>query len=131
MANAPDYGVDLSATTDLNPLLLEVTGEELMCQVALHRLYGRPGSLLSNPIDNTLDARDFLSNDITPSALPRIAGQCQAALLGDQRIFSASVSASFDPKTGLLLLSIAGTGATGPFNLTLAVSAVTIEILRP
>jgi hypothetical protein len=131
VANAPDYGVDLSCTTGLNPLLLTVTGSELMCQVALHRLYGRPGSLLSNPIDNTLDARDFLSNDITPQSLPRIAGQCVAALTGDQRIFSATVGATFDAKSGLLTLSIAGTGSSGPFNLTLAVSDVTVEILRP
>lgn len=131
MANAPDYGVDLSCLTGLNPLLLTVSGTELMNQVALHRLYQRPGTLLSNPVDNTLDARDFLANDITPSSLPRIAGQCQSALLGDQRIFSASVKASFDAKTGLLTLDIAGTGASGPFNLTLAVSQVTIEILRP
>lgn len=131
MANTPDYGVDLSCTTGLNTLLLDVSGAELMGQVALRRLYTRAGTLLSNPVDNTLDVRDFLANDITPAALPRIAGQCQSALLGDQRIFAASVQASFSPNTNVLTLNIAGTGAQGPFNLTLAVSAVTVEILRP
>jgi hypothetical protein len=127
---AVDYGRDISCTTDLNPLLLDVTGSELMGQVCLRRLFARPGSTLSNPVDNTLDARDFLSQSITPRDLPRIGGLCVAALEGDQRIFSASVVASFDPILHLLTLDIAGTGANGPFNLTLVVSAVTVELLR-
>ncbi len=126
-----EYGVDFSCDTDLNPLLLLVRGNELMSQVCLRRLFARPGSLLSNPVDNTLDARDFLSTGITPSDLPRIGGQCASALMGDQRITTASVVASFNASTNLLSLAISGFGALGPFNLTLAVSAVTIEILRP
>lgn len=127
---AIDYGRDLSCTTGLDPLLRDVTGNELMEQVCLRRLYARPGSTLSNPVDNTLDARDFLSQGITPSDLPRIQGLCAAALLGDQRIFSATVLGSFTPSTNVLTLNIAGNGAQGPFNLTLAVSAVTVELLR-
>jgi hypothetical protein len=127
----PDYGVDLDCGSDLNPMLTTVTGQTLMEQVCLRRLFTRPGRLLSNPVDNTLDARDFLSAGITPTDLPRIQGQCAGALLGDQRISSATVAASFAPQPGLLTLDITGFGAFGPFNLTLAVSAVTIEILRP
>ncbi len=126
-----DYGVDLSCTTDLNGLLLDVTGQELMNQACLRRLFTRPGTLLSNPVDNTLDARDFLSKEIRPQDLRSIGGQCASALLGDQRIFSAIVTATFVPLTNVLTLNITATGANGPFNLTLAVTAVTIEILRP
>ncbi len=127
----PDYGADLSCTSDLDPLMRLVTGETLMSQVALHRLFCRQGRLLSNPVDNTIDARDFISEGITQSGLPRIQGLCKSALEGDPRIFSASVSASFDTRTSVLELGINGVGAGGPFALTLAVSAVTIEILRP
>lgn len=102
-----------------------------MAEICCRRLFARPGSLLSNPVDNTLDARDFLSTGITQRDLPRIGGQCSAALTGDQRIFSASVIASFNPNLMTLTLNITGTGAQGPFNLTLAVSQVTVEILRP
>lgn len=128
---AIDYGLDLSATTDVDPLLLTVSGTELMNQVCLRRLYCRPGRLLSNPVDNTLDARDFIANGIKPSDLPRIQGLCQAALLGDQRIYSATVLGGFVPSTNVLTLRLSGFGAFGPFNLTLAVSAVTVELLRP
>jgi hypothetical protein len=125
-----DYGTDLSASTDLNPLLIDVNGSQLMAEVCTRRLYTRPGALLSNPVDNTLDARDFLSQQIAPRDLPRIAGQCCSALLGDQRIYTATCSATFDPVTKIMRLAIAGTGASGPFNLTLAVSSVTVELLR-
>lgn len=127
---AVDYGADLSATTDLDPMLRTVTGSELMGEVALRRLYQRPGSLLSNPVDNTLDVRDFLSQGITTRDLPTIQGRCVAALTGDQRIYSATVAATFDPNLNLLTLAITGSGALGPFNLTLAVSDVTVEVLR-
>ena len=130
MAATIDYGVDLSCDTDIDPLLRDVTGTTLMQQVCLRRLFCRPGRLLSNPVDNTIDVRDFLSGDITPEQLPGIRGKCQSALLGDQRIFSATVAASFDPNLHVLTLSIVGNGASGPFNLTLAVTGVTVELLR-
>lgn len=128
----PNYGVDLSCTSDIDPLLRDVTGVELMAQVCVRRLFCRQGRLLSNPIDNTIDARDFLSQGITPSDLPRIQGLCAGALLGDPRIFPpTTVAASFNPNLRVLTLAINATGAAGPFSLTLAVSAVTVELLRP
>lgn len=126
-----DFGTDLSCGTDLDPLLRDVSGSDLMEEVCQRRLYCRPGDDLTNPVDNTLDARDFLSTGITPSDLPRIGGQCASALLGDQRIYTATVAATFNPNLNVLTLNITGTGAQGPFNLTLAVTAVTIEVLRP
>ena len=126
-----DFGYDLSCTTDLDPLFRLVTGATLMEQVALHRLFCRQGRLLSNPVDNTIDCRDFISEGITRDDLPRIQGLCQSALVGDPRIFSASVQVSFDTATATLTLNIRGVGSGGPFELTIVVSAVTVEILRP
>lgn len=126
-----EYGVDFSCTTDLDPLLILVSGDELMGQVCVRRLFARPGSDISNPVDNTLDARDFVAAGITPSDLPSIGGRCASALNGDQRISGATVAATFNPNTHLMSLAISAFGANGPFNLTLSVSAVTIEILRP
>lgn len=126
-----DFGVDLSCGTDLDPLLRTVTGTELMNEVCERRLFCRAGSLLSNPIDNTIDVRDFVAAGIAPSDLGRIRSQVISALTGDQRIFSATCAASFDPNLQILTLAITGNGASGPFNLTLAVSAVTVEIMRP
>ena len=127
----PDYGSDLSCGTDVDPLLRLVTGSELMAQVALHRIYCRQGRLLSNPVDNTIDARDFIAQGISQKDLPRIQAQIMGAILGDPRIFSCSVQAEYTFATRSLDLEIQGTGSRGPFQLTLRVTALTIEQLRP
>ncbi len=127
-----NYGRDRSCTTDIDPMLRFVTGTELMGQVCVRRLSCRTGSLLSNPVDNTLDARDFLNKDITAKDLPRIQGLCAAAILGDQRVYPPCiVVATFDTSSRTLTLNIRGTGASGPFFQVVAVSAVTIELIRP
>src|SRR5690349_17455127 len=112
-------------------MLRLVSGSEMMGQVCLRRLYCRQGSLLSNPNDNTLDARDFVGDGVSQKDLPKIGGLCQGALLGDPRIATANVLASFTPSTKTLTLNITGTGSQGPFSLVLSVTAVTVEILRP
>ena len=128
----PDYGLDLSATTDLDPLLGTVSGSKLMGQVCLRRLYCRKGRLLSNPNAQTLDARDFVSAGINgPADLIRIQGMCSAALLGDERIQEAIVTASYDYRLKALTLTIEALGAEGPFRLTLLVTALTVDQLTP
>lgn len=127
---AVDYGRDLSCTSDLDPLLRDVTGDDLMAQVCLHRLFCRQGRLLSNPVDNTLDLRDEIAKGIKPGDETTIQGKCASALVGDQRIISASIKATFAPLTNTLTLSISGQGARGPFNLTVAATALTVELLR-
>ena len=127
----PNYGLDLSCTTDLDPLLRTVSGATLMVQLCVRRLYNRKGGLLSDPNDNTLDARDFIGQGITAADIPRIEGQCVNVLEADERIYSATVKASFDFYAQTLTLAITGLGASGPFNLTLNVTALTVELLRP
>lgn len=129
MAN-PNYGVDLSCTDDLSALLNTVSGTELMGQVCVRRLYCRKGSLLSNPLANTLDARDFISSEVGPGGIAKIQGLCQAALLDDERVFDVQVVATFSRNQKTLSLAITGTGAQGPFALVLGVSSLTVELLK-
>lgn len=126
----PDYGSDLSCTTDLNPTCPVVEGAELMAQLCLHRLYCRKGGLIGSPNENTIDARDFIGQGINGvKDLQRIKGVVTNVLLADERIASVSVEATFDHRARVLTLRITGTGALGPFTLTLLVSALTIELL--
>lgn len=127
----PDYGLDLSCTTDLDPMLRTVSGPDMMAQVCVRRLYCRRGNLLSDPNDDTIDARDLLSDGMTPKDLSRIQGIVTNVLLADERIFSVTVQATFNQLTRALILAISGVGALGPFTLTLSVSALTVELLRP
>lgn len=124
-----DYGTDLSCTTDLDPLGRLVSGDELMVQVCVRRLYCASGALLSDPTDNSIDVRDLISADIGPNDIVRIQGLCSQALLGDPRILSANVIATFS--AGTLTLRITAYGANGPFSLTLAVTALTVTLLTP
>jgi hypothetical protein len=54
-----------------------------------------------------------------------------SALVGDQRILSATAQVTFDRASNELTVAINAQGANGPFSLTLAASAVTVSILRP
>lgn len=127
----PNYGLDLSCATDLDPLLRTVTGLDLMGQVCVRRLYCARGRLLSNPNDETIDVRDFISEGITPASLPRIEATVSNVLEADERIYSAAVQATYEARTMTLTLAINGVGATGPFALTLKVTALTVELLKP
>jgi len=130
---ATDYGRDISCTTDLDPLLNDVTGNDLMVQVCVRRLFCRQGSCLSAPNAITLDVRDFLNGSLDlsqQSATQNISVQCQNALLGDERILSCTVDATYTFATKLLTLQIQANGANGPFSLTLAVNQVTVQLIR-
>jgi len=138
MATEPNYGSDIAVTVnggriDLDSTFRLVSGTEMMAQRACRRLYCRKGRLLSDPNDNTLDARDFVSQGLAANnaGLSRIRAQCQSALLGDPCIFTALVTPTYDTRTRALDLACKGTGAFGPFALTLRVTELTVELLRP
>lgn len=127
----PRYGTDWSCLTGLDPTGSLVSGSQLMAQVAFRRLYCPLKGLWSDPDQVTLDVRDFLGAPIDPRRdLPRIRQQCEAAMEGDERIFSATCLATWDQGTGTLRLDCSGVGAAGPFKLLLDVTAVTVSILR-
>lgn len=128
----PDYGTDLSCDTDLDPMGAVVSGFTMMAQVCVRRLFCRKGALLSDPLYG-IDIRDFLGSRIVATDLTRIQALCQAELNRDERIFSATVVATYTTSTKTLDLKINGVGAEGPFSLVLSVAdgEVTVQILSP
>jgi hypothetical protein len=130
---ATDYGRDMSGGIDLTPTLLDVTGDELMRQVILRRLYTPNASLISAPDEVTCDLRDFLSTEqgVRDADLRTIKGTATSALLADPRIFSAAIVIDeWDPSSGALVMRVTGEGATGPFRLVLQVTQLTIDVLE-
>ncbi len=101
-----------------------------MDQQMLHRLYTPLGTLLSDPNALTMDAREYISKGVSREDIPIIQSRVQACLLDDERIFVANVQVTFNSTTQKMQVQIQGTGAFGPFSLTLEVSALTVEILR-
>lgn len=123
----PDYGLDLSCDTDLDPMLTTVTGATLMRQAVARRLQTRNGLLFSDPLYG-LDVRDLLSADIDASGLARIKALCAAELLRDERVSTVNVTATYATTTKTLTLTIVGDGALGPFSLVVNASGGTLTV---
>lgn len=125
---ATDFGSDLSCKDDLDPTMTEVTGLNLVREAAYRRLVTRRGRLIDD-LDYGLDVRDFLSSEVTPTALGQIPGQVDAELTKDERVASSTTAAAWDPVRRALTLTITAQTAAGPFSLVLPVSQATSVLL--
>lgn len=98
----------------------------------IHRLYTPQGTLLSDPNALTIDMRIFISKGMTDADIPVIRSRIQACLLDDERVSTADVQITFNGNASSrrMEVNIRGTGALGPFSLTLSVSSLTVELLR-
>lgn len=129
---ATDYGTDISGATDLTPTMLNISGLPLMQQVICRRLYTPPGSLLSAPSAKTIDLRDYLSITIESNGSNTgfLRTAITQALLDDPRIFSVVVNLAFDSAAATMTVGLRGVGAAGPFQLTLSVNSLTVDLLK-
>jgi hypothetical protein len=80
--------------------------------------------------DYGFDLRNSIGDEITPRSLLAIRAGVRAEALKDERVFSCSVEAIYEATPRRLTVTLSGTSAEGTFALTLAVPAVTIEILK-
>ncbi len=129
------YGNDLwcgptsTNTLDLDPMMLEVTGIQLLQQAVIRRQVTTKGTDISSPNDG-IDLRQFVKQGMTQQQISVVAQTVQQELIKDQRILpSTTVVASYDTTANVLTLQETIATAQGPFSLTLAVSAVTVQVL--
>ena len=115
---------------DLDPAMRLATGRTQLAQAIGRRVTTRRGTLawIGDDLDHGIDVRDFLGSDADGQSAFRIAALVQAEVLRDERVRSCDATASVTD--GLLTLSLRLTDDDGPFRLVVAVSAVTIELLR-
>ncbi len=136
MANeldAVDYGADLMCTTDLTPTMLTDSGLALMADVCCRRLSTPNASLLSAPDERTTDLRLYIGSTQHrgEAGLGVIRTDATAALKADPRIFQAAIKFTAAPDDlSYLEMDVTGVGALGPFQLTLKVDAVTVQVLN-
>lgn len=128
-----DFGLDTSCTTSMHTAVY-ATGVRLVAEAAFRRLITRKGELLGDEEEREygFHVGDYLGSCTSPSQLAAAPGLIRAELLKDERITSADV---FVTETGTASeraweIAIDGYTGAGPFELVLAVSAVTIDILR-
>lgn len=126
--------VDADGVVDLDPAFGLVSGRLALAQAIARRITTRAGLLARIGDDPAygIDVRESLGADTDTDTDDRtafaIAAEVQAEVMLDERVRGADVSAAL--ADGVVILTILLADAIGPFRLVLAVSAVTVEILR-
>ncbi len=120
-----DYGNDTEAVSDLTFPRSQVEGEIMMAQAMARRLTTRRGGLFYAP-DYGYDLRQFLKGSVPPTSV--INGNIENELLKDDRVADVTAESTFNGTT--LEVRVFGNGAEGPFDLTISIDEVTVELLR-
>lgn len=115
---------------DLDPAFGLASGRLMLAQAIGRRITRRRGELawVGDDPDDGIDVRDFLGGDADSVSTFRIAAQVQAEALRDERVLGCEVAAS--TTDGVLTLSLRLADAAGPFRMVVAVSALTIDMLK-
>lgn len=131
MTTDADFGRDLVALDSLDTTRT-VTGIWALLYALGRRLSTARGRLLDDP-DYGFDVREYLSEEIdvsNPRTLLELQGGARAECMKDDRVGACTVRATFLDLARRLTIEVLGESSEGPFELTLGVSAVTVEILK-
>jgi hypothetical protein len=132
-ANLPNpYGSDFwigGTPLDLDPSMRLTSGRPLLSQNLVCRFSTPRGGAIDCPNDG-LDLRDLVSDGMTQSQINALQGQIQQEALKDQRVQSLTVQCSFTSATSTLTVTLNVVSLYGPFQLTLAVTSLTVAILN-
>lgn len=132
---ATDYGRAGNVVSDLERRSTLVSGARNVANAIARRLTTPHGSLtVINPEygqDYGFDVRGLLNSRLTPVQRASAQSSIEAECLKDERVDSATAELNFDAAASTLELTIDGTLTDGTaFQLVLAVTAVSVEILR-
>lgn len=123
-----DLGLDLSATTGLDPAMTLVTGTRIVSEAIFRRLTTERGSLFYATGYGT-DVREMLAGRMDQRRLDAWRLRIEAECRKDERVDTVAATLSFNPLTGGATVKIEGTTSDGPFTLGMAVSALSVELL--
>jgi hypothetical protein len=124
----PDFGTDLSALPDLDPTFTTRSGSSVLAEAVARRLQTPRGGLFYAP-EYGLDVREALNEAWDPRALERWRAAIERECEADERVERASASLAFDPRQQTLRLSIQIDAAHGQFQLVLAITALSVDLL--
>jgi len=127
------YGSDLSTfvdgVADLDPTFAIITGPRVVAEALARRFMQEAGTLEDDPRYG-YDLRQETGARLTAVRRVRIAAKIVAQCQEDPRVLSATVAELTSDTPGRFRVSVKVTLASGPFDLVLSVSAVTVEILK-
>lgn len=131
-----DFGTDVSAFPDLDPSFATISGNRVLIEICIRRWTTPRGSAPDAP-DAGIDVRDYLNEGMVG-----LAGNAGNAVLStmkqameneakrDQRIRNCAALLVYNQGTSAINATVTLDGGNGPFTLELAISAVTIALLK-
>lgn len=122
------FGIDLKILPDLDPIPKLQGGRRNLAEALAKRLTTPRGGLFYDPSYGK-DIRLLLNETLTEARLRQEEAEIEAEIEKDERIESASATLTVVNQERLKVKIECQTRA-GPFALVLAVSAVTVELLR-
>lgn len=133
MAIQYDYGLDLACTSDILPNAGEVSGLDNLTQALYRRLITARGGLIDDPAYG-FDTTTLVDEAQTRRQVAMIASQIDGELTKDERVRRSQTTGEFvqtSLSSGKYIATIEITTADGPFQMVMAVSRVTVELLQP
>lgn len=125
-----DLGIDVFAVTDLDPAFRLVSGRLAHAQAIARRLGTPRGDLerIGDDPDYGTDLRAYVGSDVGPRVVFEVQAAVEREALKDERTLSASAVATFAGDA--LTVAVRLADDAGPFSLVLAVSDVTVSVLK-
>jgi len=115
---------------DLDPMFTLVSGRTALVQALARRLTTTHGMLewIGDDPEYRHDVREYLGEDVGPRAEFVIASRVQAECLKDERVRDVDVTVAIADRGLTVGVRVAST--QGAVRLVLAVSAVTVDLLK-
>jgi hypothetical protein len=123
-----DYGTDVSAEPDLDPMFPEQTGRALLIEALARRFETPRGSLFYDP-DYGFDLRALIGEGLADGDLFALQAAIAAECRKDERVVAARAVVALDRATSTMTVTIAAADGAGPFRLVLDVSTVSVALL--
>ena len=125
-----DIGTDLYCISDLDPAGRTVSGPEALAQAIARRLQTPRGALaaIGDDPDYGLDLRDYVGDDVGAAIEAEVEAAVRAECLKDERVRDVDVTVAVSGRALTVGLRVAST--QGAVRLVLAVSAVTVDLLK-
>jgi hypothetical protein len=124
-----DFGTDVSAFPSLTANWSTSGGPRMAAERFLRRITTPRGLLDFSPNDG-MDVRDWLRDDMDAAGLYELKASIEGEGEKDEELSAVDVAVTLQRSTGTLTLDCSLTTAQGPFNLVVAVTSLSVDILN-
>lgn len=121
--------VDFSTFPTLDATLSPIRGRRVLAEQVCRRLFTPRGQLTFHP-EVGIDVRSYLSGELTVEQLGIIREAVRAEVLEDERVQDADVEVTADAVESSITIRLLLATEEGPFDLTVAVTDLTVELLE-